>query len=135
GAAGPPAQPPPPAMKGNSGSVTPSLNAIADHLSPPFDTSIPDLYRVQVWKQDFEQNGPANLNMVWLSSDHTGGTADPEAQVADGDLAVGQFGDEISPSQYWKSSGIFGVEGDHPDGSHHVAGHPARRTGISPWGA
>ena len=34
--------------------------------------------------------------MMWLSSDHTGGTADPEARVADGDVAVGKVVDEIS---------------------------------------
>ncbi|MCW2796428.1 MAG: phosphoesterase, partial [Nocardioides sp.] len=79
---GDPAQLTAPALKGDYGSVIPSLNAIADHLSPPFDTSIPDMYRYAIWKQDFQHNGPANLNMMWLSSDHTGGTADPEAQVA-----------------------------------------------------
>src|ERR1700741_5341420 len=98
-----------PNLKGNYGSVIPSLNAIADHLSPPFDTSIPDIYRFQIWKQDFEQNGPANFNMVWLSSDHTGGTAGPEAQGADCDLAVGDFVDTISHSAYWKDSVIFVV--------------------------
>ena len=95
-AGGDPAQLTTPELKGNYGSVIPSLNAIADHLSPPFDTSIPDMYRYEIWKQDFQQNGPANFNMMWLSSDHTGGTADPEAQVADGDLAVGKIVDTIS---------------------------------------
>ena len=60
-------------LKGSYGSAIPSLNAIADPLSPPFDLSIPDIYRAQIWQQDFEKNGPAGLNMIWLSSDHTGG--------------------------------------------------------------
>jgi YVTN family beta-propeller protein len=122
-----------PDLKGNYGSVIPSLNAIADPQSPPFDTSIPDIYRYEIWKQDFETNGPANLNMVWLSSDHTGGTADPEAQVADGDLAVGKIVDEISHSQYWKDSVIFVVEDDSQDGADHVDGHRAPIQIISPW--
>jgi YVTN family beta-propeller protein len=130
---GDPAQLTSPALKGNYGSVIPSLNAIADHLSPPFDTAIPDIYRYQIWKQDFEANGPANFNMVWLSSDHTGGTADPEAQVADGDLAVGQFVDTISHSKYWKDSAIFVVEDDSQDGADHVDGHRAPIQIISPW--
>jgi len=113
--------------------VIPSLNAIADHSSPPFDTSIPDIYRSQVWKQDFEKNGPANFQMVWLSSDHTGGTADPEAQVADGDLAVGDIVDTISHSPYWKDSVIFVVEDDSQDGADHVDGHRAPIQIISPW--
>ncbi len=130
---GDPAQLTAPDLKGNYGSVIPSLNAIADPQSPPFDTSIPDIYRYEIWKQDFEKNGPANLNMVWLSSDHTGGTADPEAQVADGDLAVGEIVDEISHSQYWKDSVIFVVEDDSQDGADHVDGHRAPIQIISPW--
>jgi hypothetical protein len=30
---------------------------------PKFDTSVPDVYRYQMWKNDFEKNGPANLNI------------------------------------------------------------------------
>jgi YVTN family beta-propeller protein len=122
-----------PNLKGNYGSVIPSLNAIADHLSPPFDTSVPDQYRYDIWKQDFQQNGPANLNMMWLSSDHTGGPPDPEAQVADGDLAVGKIVDTISHSQYWKDSVIFVVEDDSQDGADHVDGHRSPVQIISPW--
>ena len=132
---GDPAQLTAPDLKGNYGSVIPSLNAIADPLSPPFDTSIPDIYRYEIWKQDFEQNGPANFNMIWLSSDHTGGTADPEAQVADGDLAVGDIVDEISHSKYWKDSVIFVVEDDSQDGADHIDGHRAPVQIISPWAA
>ena len=43
---GSPAQLTTPDLKGNYGSVIPSLNAIADPLSPPFDLTIPDIYRV-----------------------------------------------------------------------------------------
>jgi YVTN family beta-propeller protein len=132
---GDPAQLTAPNLKGNYGSVIPSLNAIADPQSPPFDTSIPDIYRYEIWKQDFEKKGPANFNMVWLSSDHTGGTADPEAQVADGDLAVGKIVDEISHSRYWKDSAIFVVEDDSQDGADHVDGHRAPIQVISPWAA
>ncbi|MGC5166589.1 alkaline phosphatase family protein [Luteimicrobium sp. DT211] len=117
----------------NNGSVIPSLDAISDHQSPSFDTAVPDLYRYQVWKQDFEKNGPANLNMMWLSSDHTGGTADPEAQVADGDLAVGKIVDTISHSKYWKDSLVVVVEDDSQAGADHVDGHRAPVQVISPW--
>jgi hypothetical protein len=120
-------------LKGNYGSVIPSLNAIADPLSPPFDLSIPDIYRYQIWKQDFEQNGPANFNMVWLSSDHTGGPITGEAGVADNDLATGDIVDEISHSPYWKDSVIFVAEDDSQDGADHVDGHRAPIQVISPW--
>jgi YVTN family beta-propeller protein len=130
---GDPAQLTTPDLKGDYGSVIPSLNDIADHLSPPFDEAIPDIYRYQIWKQDFEQNGPANFNMMWLSSDHTGGPPDPEAQVADGDLAVGQIVDEISHSKYWRDSAIFVVEDDSQDGADHIDGHRAPIQIISPY--
>jgi YVTN family beta-propeller protein len=130
---GDPAQLTTPDLKGNYGSSIPSLNAIADPQSPPFDLTIPDIYREQIWQQDFEKNGPANFNMIWFSSDHTGGPADSEAGVADNDLAVGQMVDEISHSKYWKDSVIFVAEDDSQDGADHVDGHRAPVQVISPW--
>ncbi len=132
-AGGDPAQLTDPAIKVDDHSPIPSLDTISNHDAPQFDTSIPDLYRYQVWKQEFERQGPANLNMMWLSSDHTGGPADPRAQVADGDLAVGKIVDEISHSRYWKSSAIFVVEDDSQDGADHVDGHRAPVQVISPY--
>ncbi len=122
-----------PSVRQDTESPIPSLNAITNHDYPKFDTDIPDQYRYEIWKQDFEKRGPANLNMFWLSSDHTGGTPDPEAQVADGDLAVGKIVDEISHSKYWKDSAIFVVEDDSQDGADHVDGHRAPVQIISPW--
>ncbi|KAA1399601.1 alkaline phosphatase family protein [Aeromicrobium ginsengisoli] len=124
-----------PELKGDYGSVIPSLNAISDPLSPPFDLSIPDIYRYQIWKQDFEKKGPADFQMMWLSSDHTGGPSTPRAAVADNDLAVGKVVDEISHSKYWKSSAIFVVEDDSQAGVDHVDGHRAPVQVISPWAA
>jgi YVTN family beta-propeller protein len=130
---GDPSQLTTPDLKGNYGSVIPSLNAIADPQSPPFDLTIPDIYRYQIWKQDFENNGPANFNMIWFSSDHTGGPADSEAGVADNDLATGEMVDTISHSKYWKNSVIFVLEDDSQDGADHVDGHRAPVQVISPW--
>lgn len=132
-AGGDPAQLTSPALLGRYGSQIPSLNAISNPASPPFDTAIPDIYRSQVWKQDFLKRGPSNFNMLWLSSDHTGGTADPEAQVADNDQAVGQIVDTISHSRYWKDSVIFVIEDDSQDGADHVDGHRGPVQVISPW--
>jgi YVTN family beta-propeller protein len=132
-AGGPPAQLTDPALRVDDQSPIPSLNAVSNHDAPQFDTAIPDLYRYQIWKQEFEKNGPANLNMMWLSSDHTGGPPSPEAQVADGDIAVGKIVDEISHSKYWKSSAIFVVEDDSQSGADHVDGHRAPVQVISPW--
>jgi hypothetical protein len=114
-------------------SPIPSLNDVTVHAFPKFDTSIPDLYRYGIWKQDFQANGPANLNMFWLSSDHTGGPLNSAAQVADNDLATGKIIDTISHSQYWKDSAIFVVEDDSQAGLDHVDGHRAPIQVISPW--
>ncbi len=117
----------------NSSSPIPSLNDVSVHGFPKFDTSVPDIYRTEIWKRDFEKNGPANLNMFWLSSDHTGGPPNGAAQVADNDLAVGKIVDTISHSQYWKDSAIFVVEDDSQAGLDHVDGHRAPIQIISPW--
>ena len=130
---GDPSQLTAPDLKGNYGSVIPSLNQIADPQSPPFDLSIPDIYRYEIWKQNFQKNGPANFNMMWFSSDHTGGPTTPEAGVADNDLATGDVIDTISHSKYWKDSAIFVLEDDSQDGADHVDGHRAPVQVISPW--
>ncbi|MFC0844066.1 alkaline phosphatase family protein [Streptomyces noboritoensis] len=116
-----------------SSSPIPSLNAVSVHGFPKFDTSVPDIYRYEIWKRDFEKNGPANLNMFWLSSDHTGGPPNAAAQVADNDLATGRLVDTISHSPYWKDSAIFLVEDDSQAGLDHVDGHRAPIQIISPW--
>jgi YVTN family beta-propeller protein len=116
-----------------TGSAIPSLNKVSVPGFPQFDTSVPDVYKAEVWKQDFEKNGPANLNMFWFSNDHTGGPATGPAQVADNDLAVGKVVDEISHSKYWKDSAIFVVEDDSQAGTDHVDGHRAPIQLISPY--
>ena len=114
-------------------SPIPSLNNVTNHAYPKFDTGIPDLYRYEIWKQDFEKNGPANLNMMWLSSDHTGGPLNPSAQVADDDLALGKIVDTISHSKYWPQTAIFVMEDDTQAGVDHVDGHRGPFQVISPW--
>jgi YVTN family beta-propeller protein len=115
------------------GSAIPSLNEVSVPGFPLFDTDVPDVYKYEIWKRDFEKNGPANLNMFWFSNDHTGGPPNGAAQVADNDLATGKVVDEISHSPYWKDSAIFVVEDDSQSGVDHVDGHRAPIQIISPW--
>jgi YVTN family beta-propeller protein len=115
------------------GSAIPSLNDVSVQGFPQFDTSVPDIYKAEIWKRDFEKNGPANLNMFWLSNDHTGGPPNGAAQVADNDLATGKIVDEISHSKYWKDSAIFVVEDDSQAGLDHIDGHRAPIQIISPY--
>jgi hypothetical protein len=115
------------------GSAIPSLNKVSVPGFPLFDTDVPDVYKYEIWKREFEKNGPANLNMFWFSNDHTGGPPNGAAQVADNDLATGKVVDEISHSPYWKDSAIFVVEDDSQSGVDHVDGHRAPIQIISPW--
>ncbi|MEW2041945.1 alkaline phosphatase family protein, partial [Streptomyces sp. NPDC005534] len=116
-----------------TGSAIPSLNDVSVQGFPLFDLDVPDIYKEQIWKQDFEKNGPANLNMFWFSNDHTGGPSNAAAAVADNDLAVGRMVDDITHSKYWKDSAIFVVEDDSQAGLDHVDGHRAPVQVISPY--
>ncbi|HWD80357.1 MAG TPA: alkaline phosphatase family protein, partial [Kribbella sp.] len=115
------------------GSAIPSLNAVSVQGFPQFDLNVPDIYKAEIWKKDFEKNGPANLNMFWLSNDHTGGPNSGPAGVADNDLAVGRVVDEITHSKYWKDSAIFIAEDDSQAGLDHIDGHRAPIQIISPY--
>ncbi|MFJ6086177.1 alkaline phosphatase family protein [Streptomyces sp. NPDC092369] len=116
-----------------TGSAIPSLNDVSVQGFPLFDLDVPDIYKEQIWQQDFDRNGPANLNMFWFSNDHTGGPANAAAEVADNDLAVGRMVDRITHSTYWKDSAIFVVEDDSQAGLDHVDGHRAPVQVISPY--
>ena len=116
-----------------TGSAIPSLNDVSVQGFPLFDLDVPDIYKEQIWQQDFDKNGPANLNMFWFSNDHTGGPANAAAEVADNDLAVGRMVDSITHSKYWKDSAIFVVEDDSQAGLDHVDGHRAPVQVISPY--
>ncbi len=115
----------------------PSLNEISDPSYPRFDLEIPDQYRFDIWKAEFEHEESAsavpNLTLIWLPDDHTGGAPDPVAQVADNDLALGRIVETISHSKEWGESAIFGVEDDPQNGVDHVDGHRSPAFVISPY--
>lgn len=115
----------------------PSLNEITDHAYPRFDLEIPDQYRYDIWKEEFEReeadNAVPNLTLIWLPDDHTGGAPLPVAQEADNDLAMGKIVEKISHSKVWKESAIFGLEDDTQNGTDHVDGHRGPAFVISPY--
>ncbi|MBS1882362.1 MAG: bifunctional YncE family protein/alkaline phosphatase family protein [Actinobacteria bacterium] len=115
----------------------PSLNEITDHAYPRFDLEIPDQYRYDIWKEEFEReeasNSVPNLTLIWLPDDHTGGAPKPVAQAADNDLAMGKIVEAISHSKVWGESAIFGVEDDTQNGVDHVDGHRGPAFVISPY--
>ncbi len=115
----------------------PSLNEITDHDYPRFDLEIPDQYRYDIFKEEFEREEKSSsvpdLTLIWLPDDHTGGAPDPVAQAADNDLAFGKIVETISHSPVWKESAIFGVEDDTQNGVDHVDGHRGPAFVVSPY--
>ncbi|MBE1604157.1 alkaline phosphatase family protein [Actinopolymorpha pittospori] len=122
-------------IKTTTSSPIPSLNDITVHAFPRGGTSVSEQYRYELWKRDFEANGPANLNLMALPVNHTGGSGTPNAiaQVADNDLAVGKVVDTISHSKWWKDTAIFVIEDDTQNGVDHVDGARGPVQIISPW--
>ncbi len=108
---------------------------------PPFDTEIPDQYRVDIFLKEFNQyvaNGNLpTLTYLWLCDDHTSGISagfpTPAAQLADNDLALGRVVDAISHSPYWTDSVIFVTEDDAQDGVDHVDGYRTEGYVIGPF--
>jgi YVTN family beta-propeller protein len=128
-----------PLEKYNWYSDVPSLNKISNHEYPLFNLGVPDQYRVDIWEKDFKEaeksgNLP-NLTIIWLPDDHTGGYPDPTpiASVADNDLGLGRIVDDVSHSQFWKSSAVFVAEDDSQAGVDHVDGHRAPLWVASPY--
>ena len=104
---------------------------------PQFDLGIPDQYRVDVWKQDFDKDVAAGtvpqLEFIWIMCDHTTGPPNATAEEADNDLAIGRIVDYISHSSVWKDSAIFIEEDDAQNGVDHVDGHRSPGYVISPY--
>jgi YVTN family beta-propeller protein len=117
-----------------------SVPAVYQHLIanfPQFDLGIPDQFRVDIWKQDFDkdvQSGSVpTLSILWVMCDHTGGPPTPDAEQADNDLAVGRIIDYISHSNVWSTSAIFVEEDDSQNGVDHVDGHRSPGYIVSPY--
>lgn len=128
-------------VKLRASSDIPSLDRLLCREFPPFNTSIPDQYRVEIWLKEFnryvkEGNLP-HLSVMLLPQNHTQGNLPgypvPEAMVADNDLALGRVVEAITHSRYWKESVIFVVEDDAQNGVDHVDGHRTLGFVISPY--
>lgn len=112
---------------------------------PMFNTSIPDQYRVQQFKKEFEEryvSGKEALPQfiyIWLPDDHTAkprpkdGYPFRASYVADNDLALGKLIELFSHSPFWKDTAIFVTEDDAQDGRDHVDAHRSVLVVISPY--
>jgi sugar lactone lactonase YvrE len=127
--------------KGEVVATVPGLQGLVHPSYPPYDLSIPDNARVDIWLEEFkrfEKNGQLpRLNILRLGNDHTAGTRagypTPRAMIAENDVALGRIVEAISASPYWKESAIFVLEDDAQGGPDHVDAHRSIALLASPF--
>jgi len=112
---------------------------------PMFNTSIPDQYRFEQFKKEFEEryvSGQMPLPQfiyIWLPNDHTAkprpedGYAYRASYVADNDLALGKLIDLFSHSKFWPEMAVFITEDDAQNGRDHVDAHRSLLLVVSPF--
>jgi YVTN family beta-propeller protein len=126
------------------GEVVASVPGLDGHVNPrfpPFDLTIPDMRRVEIWAEEFKQMDAAGtvpqLNIIRLGGDHTNGASPgaltPRAYVAENDLALGTLVETISHSSIWSSTAIFVLEDDAQNGPDHVDAHRSVLLAVSPF--
>jgi DNA-binding beta-propeller fold protein YncE len=127
-----------------SGPVHASVPGLAGKIHPdypPYDLTIPDNRRVDVWLEEFrkfeQSGGLPRLSIIRLPGDHTSGTRPgaptPRAMIAENDQALGRVIEAISKSRFWKESAIFVVEDDAQNGPDHVDAHRSVVLVASPY--
>jgi hypothetical protein len=108
---------------------------------PPYDLSISDNRRVDVWLEEFRrferEGGLPQLSIIRLGNDHTAGTRPgyptPRAMIAENDVALGRLVEAITKSRFWKESTVFVLEDDAQNGPDHVDSHRSVALVVSPY--
>jgi YVTN family beta-propeller protein len=121
--------------------TVPGLDGHVHPQYPPFDLSIPDMKRIEIWTEEFKQlertGTMPRLSIVRLGGDHTQGASPgaltPRSYVAENDLALGELIDTISHSSIWKEAAIFVLEDDAQNGPDHVDAHRSVLLAASPF--
>jgi DNA-binding beta-propeller fold protein YncE len=121
--------------------IKPKLQQFTSPDYPPFDMSIPDQKRADVWLAEFQEyvrkGTLPTLELMHLPADHTAGgragKSTPRACFADNDLALGRIVSALSKSRYWKDTVIFVVEDDAQAGPDHVDSHRSAMLVISAY--
>ncbi len=121
------------------------LFANTSRTYPMFNTSIPDQYRFEQFRKEFESRYVLGLQplpqfiYIWLPNDHTAkprpedGYAYRASYVADNDLALGKIIDLLSHSKFWPEMAIFITEDDAQNGRDHVDAHRSVLLVVSPF--
>jgi len=121
------------------------LYANTSRTYPTFNTTIPDQYRFEQFKREFEEryaSGREDLpqfTYIWLPNDHTArprpgdGYSYRASYVADNDLALGMIVDLLSHSKFWPEMVVFITEDDAQDGRDHIDAHRSLLLVVSPF--
>jgi YVTN family beta-propeller protein len=131
----------------NAKQGSPQYKMLKGWTNPYFyqwDTRIPDEWRYEVWKDQFDKDVKNNtmpaFEFMCVMMDHTGdfndnvaGLDTPQLDVASNDHAIGEIVDAVSHSPYWASTAIFIVEDDSQNGPDHVDSHRSPGIIISPY--
>jgi YVTN family beta-propeller protein len=112
---------------------------------PTYNMAIPDQFRVDVFKKEFEEKWgtgkeplPHMLTVI-LPNDHGAGERPDagypfrESYMGDNDLAVGRIVEFLSNTPYWKNMMIVITEDDAQGGVDHVDAHRSVLMVISPY--
>lgn len=124
--------------------LDPELASLTDVYFRGFDQAVPDLWRYNEWKREFDQyvanNNLPSLSQVRLSHDHMGsfgsalaGVSIPESQQADDDVSVGLLIQAVANSKYAADTLIIVTEDDCQDGPDHVDSHRATAYVAGPY--
>jgi YVTN family beta-propeller protein len=108
---------------------------------PPFDMTISDQLRVDIWLAEFtdyvKHGNLPKFEIVHLPRDHTAGARPGFCTVlscfADNDLALGRVIDALSHSPYWRNTAVFVMEDDAQAGPDHFDSHRSVALTISAW--
>jgi YVTN family beta-propeller protein len=127
--------------EGKVRALLPALQPYTNPSYPPFDMSVPDQLRADVWLAEFREYERAghmpSLEILHLPRDHTAGEraglCTPRACMADNDLALGRIVEALSHSQFWRTTAVFVLEDDAQAGPDHVDSHRSVMFTISPW--
>jgi YVTN family beta-propeller protein len=121
--------------------TVPGLKGLVHPSYPPFDLTIPDNDRVDIWLEEFNRmdatGGVPQLSIIRLGDDHTSGTEagrpTPRAMIAENDRALGRLLESISHSRIWSESAILVLEDDAQNGPDHVDAHRSVLLMASPF--
>ena len=127
--------------------AVPTKEDLANRTDPyyrGFDESVPDVYRYEEWKREFDgyvaHDDLPDLEVMTVPHDHFGdfktaieGLNTPALQFADNDYALGKIVEAVSHSKYWNDTAIFIIEDDSQSGPDHVSTHRSTSFVLSPY--